>query len=417
MVRAVEVWNEKVNLFSDGEPANFMTRLEEEIGKIGVRKGSDSAQFVRMATEKLLGVAEKIKQTSLLPNPDPLYAGLLSWIQDGTHGAAHSYDVYTRTKEIRDLEKSNQNVETEISDDELLIRAVLHDLGEFLPVFNQEVETRNDPLGKEWKTKKHNRVMAIILRKLGKHLVVEDAQQLAKDIWHHDDYWSKPTQKRMQELESRLTPAGKLLADGDRLVGDEPSDEVRRNRENSLGKWFFLRPDLTARERGEWQVRTGGLFDGMSAVLTEFTGQDHWFYTQTARELNKKKKEKFRSVLIDFYTNQYTQGWGVLGDAVEQRQPIEFGLRGKTEEEMEKVCPDGSDIKAQIATLLQMPVTGKKKDDREYFGYSIRVRISPDTYVWLDPSILKFDSAKELTTALISAVDEYEQLSSTQETS
>jgi hypothetical protein len=387
----------------------------EKFGQAFEQLSPDERMFAQRAVDRLMSVAHRLGATlELFPIAKDVEDAVLRWLADKAHGVGHSFAVFQREVEFRDAELARQNDVFDVPNEDLELRAVLHDIGEFLPVYDQQNEKIDN---QDWQFRRHAQIISLLVLKIGRLLKVDDARQLAMDVRHHDFYWKRPTPKMATRMQESLSPAGQLLADADRLVGENVQDAIVRNRSVSLGKWYFLR-ELTGEERAQWRVRTGGIFDGVSAVLTEFSGQDHWFYTQTAREINRQKQTDFRQGLVDFYVQQYRGSWQRLRQALTNGETIEIGVKadkgsnpaGVTllTEKAILIQPNMTDeqLREVFNELLQTPVAGQKNSqfpDREFYGYSLRTNGQD----WLDPSILRFANEEELTNALDEAIAEY----------
>lgn len=393
------------------QPIDLQVELEESIASI---KDSSIRNFTKDALGRLWGVGNKLVEKGIIKEISSFQRGLIEWVRDEQHGAQHSYWVFKKEKEIRDAE------EFKISDEDLLARAILHDMAEFLPWYNLKTgeEIKLDKKRADRRAKLHPQIMTRMVSLVGKILNVEDANQLATDIFYHDYYWKKPKKTEAMWVARRLSDAGKCLADADRLaVSVEDADAasmarsaIERNRRGSIGRWYILKSDMMAKDRLAWTMRTGGLFDGLSALLTEFTSPDHWFYTKFGQGKNKEKKQAFKAELIRFYRGQYENERQTLRHA----QEIEFGIRAKDKMGKYVLAPitpkdmiqgfSKLDIEGKIESLQRMPVSSKAKNNRKYYGYSLQA-----DGVWLDPSILGFKSANELEKTLLSEVNKYEQ--------
>lgn len=406
---------------------NVTQAFAEEIEGIQPR---EAQRFAIDSAVVLMHIAQHERvQQHFYPNATEFQETIRRWLADKEHGAQHSYAVFLRMRDLHNEELALQTDETETqlpSDEELALWAILHDFGEYLPVrqymLEQSAYEQDELKNKQWRSRHHAQLIALTISRVGRRLGADDATQLAKDVLSHDYYWRKPTPEQMERKAAKLSPSGKLLADADRLVGESAYAAIGRNRKNSLGKWYMLR-DLTGDDRLAWQERTGGIFDGMSAVLPEFTGPDHWFYTLAARNRNDQKRSEFRQDLLDFYTQQYEDGWRVLWDAIAREAHIQVGLRD-SKQGLVYELPNGiqlsrelseSELKAQLEKLVNTPVAGKENpnfidpttgEPRQFFGYSLCI----DGETWLDPSILRFADAGALRQRLLSDAEQFQDV-------
>jgi hypothetical protein len=389
--------------------------------------------FAARAVELILSLAQEIQtRTDLLPSVAELEDQLKLWIADKAHGVRHSYALYERSLELKAEELAKGNTQFDVDEEALELRAILHDFGEFIPVYDSSGQlfrktTGDGRVDEAWQFRRHDQLIAIAVQRIGRALGIDDTQQLARALRHHDFYWSRPSEEASQKMKESLTPTDWLFIDADRLVGDSVSEQISRNRDNSMGKWYILRGDLSPEDRDEWQLRTGGLFDGSAALYREFSGEDYWFYTDAGKERNRQKRQDFLDSYREFYLSQYRSGWELIAQAREHHWPIEVGLRGEKDGNKSAIvqAPEAgvsltsemsdAELCEQFATLMSVAVTGKENpkfidpntgESRKYYGYSVRV----NEKFWLDPSILRFADEAALEQALITSFDQYQEM-------
>ncbi len=378
-------------------------------------------EFAERAVHSILEIAKKLDTSSgLWPSSADLHESIFLWLTDKAHGVIHSYDVFQRALELRNAERAAQQVEYDISDEELEMRAILHDIGEFLPVYDATGKKRID---KSYQARKHPQIISLIVRKIARELHADDAHQLAIDLRHHDHYWNRPSRENAAQMKQRLSPAGQLLADGDRLVGEDVATAIARSGNMAVGKSYLIK-DFPASERATWKTRTFGLFDGLSALFTEFVGEEYWLYTDAGKKLNKEKQEKFQEVLISYYQDRYQKGWEILEKAREEKQPIQIGIKGEVDGNQNAVTktPTGIEVRSDMSDaemravfekLINIPVPSTPNTqfpNREYFGYALQVNGD----VWLDPSLLRFASKEALAAEFVKSIEEYRKFFATQ---
>lgn len=337
--------------------------------------------FATASVQNLLNInSYLIKKNSRL-QPGDMTQNIIAWINDQQHGVRHSYDVFQKAKEVRDKEEMK-----DVTDDQLYVRSVLHDAGEFLSRSKKSSE-------------QHNYIMAGIANYVGGELKVDDAAQLATDIYFHDYFWMRPTEDHMRELNSKLSPAGKILADADRLVFSDVKEAIKRNRIGSIGRWYMFR-DLSVDERFQWRTRTKGLYDGFCALLAEFNGPDYLFYTKIGKEMNRERNKQFEDEMVAFYRNEYNEGRKMLARA----QPL-IGIRNKSNTFSEVAAEDAEQLPnftsnvtgEKLTKLTNLPISSLQENlpdgqkGRQYFGYSIFINGE-----WFDPSVLRFTDEDHL---------------------
>ena len=423
---------EKFNTFDSYQTEREVERLyKQELDSLGEPM---LRAFAILAVERIWTIAQELHNThkQLLPNVVDLKARLKSWITDKAHGVRHSYAVYVRALELKAEELARGNYDFDVNDKALELRAILHDIGEFIPVYDQNNQlfikkTKAEKADDTWQFRRHDQLIAIAVGRIGRELGIDDTQQLARALRHHDFYWSRPSEEASQRMKDSLTPTDWLFIDADRLVGDSVSEQISRNRDNSMGKWYALRGDLSAEDRDEWQLRTGGLFDGSSALYREFSGEDYWFYTEAGQEKNRQKSQEFLKSYREYYISQYRAGWKLIAQAREYKWPVEVGLRGEKDGNKSAIveAPEmtsalsaemsDAELRGQFAVLMNTAVTGKENpkfidpktgEPRKYYGYSIRVNEN----FWLDPSILRFEDEEALGQALTRSFNEYQAM-------
>lgn len=375
----------------------------------------DVGRLANAAYHSLVYIGESLNTKGRIKNTQPLLEALTRWVHDEHHGAIHSFHVYEKMKYL--AEKEGKSVKEE----DLWWRAVLHDIGEYLPKYDQEgdpVELTIVEKGK--RSRRHQFVIKSVIEEVGKELEYDEhaIRQLALDVAYHDVFWTRPSQDRMGRIGERLSPAGKILADADRLVF-ETEGSIARNRKVSLGRWYFLRPELTSEERQQWEMRTGGLFDGASAILREFYGSSDWMFTESGKREYEARKPAFTQTLVDFYKAQYQLGWNILKDATDLRSGVNMSEikdleldkilhLARVDKSLDLTQLDENELRGVMRYLMTQPIEEKSRDGRKYFGYSVKVHHPELGEVWLDPSVLHFDSEDDLEAELRKAVEKYE---------
>lgn len=366
--------------------------------------------FATTGASLILGASEKLRENGMLNATDEVAQGLMAWIGDPQHGATHSFHVFEGAKAIRAMNSDYGN----ISDVDLAIRALLHDIGEFLPLIGAHGQAIKRPSLN--RSKLHAPLIHRAVKLYGPTLGIPNTEALARDLLLHDYSYKKPTRQEAEAFQKQLTPAGRLFVDADRFAGAGPiNDEqitkktIERNRSGSLGKWYIFRPDLTARDRLSWEPRTGGFFDGVSAIFQEFLGfPDYFANTPEGKMLARKRKKSFGEDVLAFYTDTYHVQRPLLEHAWSQHK-VDIGIKEK--DDMLRF-PD--ELSTQLSALpfqeamdqlVHTPVPKKgTRNGRSYYGYSL----SYDG-TWYDPSILQFPSEEVLRDALLSSMIEYEQ--------
>ncbi len=319
---------------------------------------------------------------------DHLELVLKGWKEDRQHGIEHSLSVFNKMYIINGAD------DLQITDGDMSIHAILHDFAEHLPLQKAGKEIPRDE-----RSRRHPLYMAYLIRAIGNQLGVEDAHQLAINIDHHDDFYLRPSQEEMSHLRKIVSPAGQLLADADRLVEDTEGS-IERNRGGSLGRWYFFRQNLM--DRKLWKPRTGGLFDGFSALALEFVSPAWRLYTQTGQRIYQERAKSFEVELVRYYQRAFTEGWTLIDTALKTGCEIRYGLRDKSSmievplDQLEYLEKGQTEIRSQLTRLVNTPVRNKSKDGRNYYGYSVCLTDPQGVMHWLDPSILIFPSVEAI---------------------
>lgn len=367
--------------------------------------------FARQSVSGITTIINMLENTPLRIDPDVLEGAVSQWSTDETHGIEHSYFVYEVMQEIREKEGIDP---LQVTDDDLFIRAVLHDLAEFLPI------TKNDGsiIPQNLRSRKHPKYMQILINSIGQTIKLEDPEQLALDILYHDIFYSQPTKETMDRLRNKISLAGQILADADKLVFPSP-EAIERNRAGSIGKWYFFRQDLNNRQRKKWWSRTKGLFDGLSPLLREFCSPDYCLYTKFGQKENREKSGRFVTDIDAYIRNWYSGGWRDLNDAQQKGWKIEFGLKDGNEiieipiDQRNQFNFDNLSLAEKIVTIVDILVIDRKTGARNYYGYSIRITKDTGEYKWLDPSLLIYEDEEELVSILNATIYNYQTLGTT----
>lgn len=377
---------------------------------VGALNDNHQQLFAIKATSLVLYITTRLEDEGLLHATDAVAEGLVRWNEDEQHGVIHSYHVFEGAKTLRSMNPAY----SDISDDDLFIRAVLHDLGQFLPLVGSDGTPIDRP--KVDKSKLHAPLMHRTIMLWGQVLHLHEPETLARDILHHDYSYRHPSEEGARTFQDQLSRAGKLFVDADRFAGAGPIDDeqitrktIERNRTGSLGRWYIFRDDLTAENRLSWEIRTGGFFDGASAIFQEFLGfPDYLANTPEGKMIANNRKVTFKNDIVSYYTDAYRSQRPRLEEAWEQ-QTVAIGVKEK----------DGilrlSDVlsaklfalpfQEAMDQLVHTPVPEKNtRNGRSYYGYSLLHDGS-----WYDPSILRFLSEEALRDALLSSMVEYEK--------
>jgi hypothetical protein len=405
MPKSVEVFSERQRSISP----QLKFELETVAKKTG---GINLLRLGKYILGGIINVTDQLVSAGLMSdNRQEIEQGLISWLKDGEHGIVHSVDVFQGMMSIGQTEGLVNN-KTDFR--ELAIRAGLHDLAEFLPIVH-----RGKTIDQTHLRRKHPEIMATLIKAVGKELGVSDTEQLATDILLHDAFYTKPTSEQMETMTEKLSPAGKLLADSDRLFGGGENivGTIDRNRKGSLGKWYFLRGDLDNQDRLRWRPRTAGLFDGICALTLEFCAPEHWFYTDTAKKISADRRINFQQEATTYYQQEFIESWQLLNEAKQNSRPIVYGLRGANNQLIPIAEADlqepkkfiDADINEKIHILLSTPVSAKSISQRQYYGYSLAVIDSKGDLQWLDPSILRFESPEYLQKELLQTIEDFSQ--------
>lgn len=360
--------------------------------------------FTFNAVSALKMFGEQALESQGIENDRPFFKGVDDWIQDSVHGVEHSYRVYQKAIELKRMDPENSHIDERY----LMLMAIIHDLAEFLPLYSPDDLSQPDADKDErWKSQNHPRIMAALVRKIGENFGIKDSRQLARDILYHDFYWEKPSLKRQKKIADKLSSAGKILADADKLVANSSNPSHREAAENAIercfsygvGREYLIRPDLTKEERDAWWPRSVGLFDGLTVVLQQFNAPDHAFFTEQGGGQYQDKKGYFKEALEEVSRRLYRASLDAIQQTQEQGQSLQWGIKGGNPEIHGEVQ---GDIREFMERLINTPVEGKSEKGRDYYGYSIKAGDE-----WIDPSIARYASEEDLISALLYVVDEY----------
>lgn len=389
--------------------------------RLGIDPSSTKGKFVGQVTSSLGAVVDELQNRDHFrkDQADRIREGIVGWLGDSQHGVEHSFDVYQGARALRDTDNQYSGV----PDNDLFVRAALHDMAEFLPMADKEGRLYfPDDSGQRRIAQIHPLVIAKVVERFAGALGIPRGEwgPLARDMKLQDLSFERPTLEKVQRVSNMLTPAGKLFNDADRLAGagelDNPNliqASIKRNRVGSLGRWYILRKDLNG--RWEWKMRTGGRFDGLSALLSEFVAfPPDYAYTSEGKRIAMQRREQFPERFMDFYEDQRRRGRDHLIPAWQDNpDKIEIGI--KDERSQNGII--GIDEEAAVAirrmafpeavqTFMKMPVQERgSQNGRQWFGWSMRLGEE-----WFDPSILQFESGSELNAEFIKAKDEYQRL-------
>lgn len=381
----------------------------------------DLYRFITDSINRLINISSLV-----LSDLAPVVRGLELWISDEVHGAEHSFYVYKKGLEIAELDN------LPIDQDKLYLLCVIHDLAEFLPIYDpslshqlqwveglffpaenfQGLSQAGESKERRWKSLRHPEMMAKTVMLLGRLFGFVDAKQLAIDVYYHDVFWDVPSEERIDKIREKLSLEGKVLADADRMVDGGSADNeemvrsaIQRNWFFGAGKQHYIRPDIDAGVRRLWQKRTGALFDNLSALLPEFTAPEYLMHTFAGREMLRTKKELFLEILKDFVLEKLYRPWKNILDnhfaGSDQVVDIQYGVRsGEVLYEINRVT-----IGEAIRQVLFI------KEPESYSDVYGRARYPYHLYVgdeYIDPSIVIFPEEEALTYALEQAFYEYE---------
>ena len=355
--------------------------------------------------------------------------GIQDWMADAQHGIDHSFNVFMGSLHLREKLSDQYPKYRDVSDHELSARAVLHDMVPHLPILDKNGEASFPNEAKRRRVSiLHPQVIGMVVSRFAPSLGIPPDQYapLRVDIKYQDQSFSHPDKKRIAAIGKLLSPAGELFNDADRLAGagelDDPNSiriSIHRNRVGSLGKWYIFRPDLSLGDRWEWRMRTGGFFDGASALFKEFLGYSpDYAYTPYGKAMAAERRLKFEENFIRYYQKERERGINDLLPLWENPdRHVEMGI--KNDREQNGIVPINNDLveslrregfRSAMEVVMTIPVPVDKKDKfrgREYYGWSIRSEGQ-----WYDPSILQFSSGEELRNSFSDAVAGYKEIMS-----
>lgn len=391
----------------------------------------DAERFRDMAISCLWGVVERADLESI----NSIKSSLREWQVDKIHGVEHSYLVYKLAKEIRDEDN------LPVTDEQLFLQATIHDLSQFLPLVNhldrtevrmKEVWLENDkkayiPVSKdielsaedgekeqEWKEKRHITLMAWIVRNIGTQLGFSSAEtrQIARDVYYHDHFWNKPTFEQVESYRKVLSDAGRILADADRLVYKGKADGksavefgIERCHGYGFGKEHFIREELSAEDRWQWEQRSAGFFDTLSVLLRQFTSPKFYFHTEYGRNMNRKNKREFTPEIRKYVGDLYEKSKKKLETVSDESGQITLQYGIKLKKQIELYSTKGQDLTELLEQVYNKP---RGEDENEYgrraYGYNVYIDGE-----WIDPSIVLFNSKADCINAVDEAIKDYEE--------
>lgn len=392
------------------------------IDTLGIDPISTKGKFVENVTSSLGTVVDDLRRRGHFSDAqvDSIKEGIvIGWLGDSQHGVVHSYYAYQGARTLRDRDKDYRGV----SDSDLLARAALHDMAEFLPAADKEGRLYFPDDSEQRRIAQiHPLVIAKVVERFAGALGIPRGEwgPLARDMKLQDLSFERPTLEKVQRAANMLTPAGKLFNDADRLAGagelDNPNliqASIQRNRVGSLGRWYMLRKDLNG--RWEWKMRAGGRFDGLSALLSEFVAfPPAYAYTPEGKRIAVQRREQFPEKFMEFYEALRRRGRDVLIPVWEENPDnIEIGIKDERSQDgiirMDEETANAvrrMEFAEAMHVLMKMPVQERGiQNGRQWFGWSIRLGKE-----WFDPSILQFESGSELNAEFNKARDKYQKL-------
>lgn len=351
------------------------------------------------------------------PMEQAILNSLDEYAQEKTHGANHSFDVYTG---MRYLARQDGKLDPK-EDSKYQAMAVLHDMAQFLP-FN------NPYTGEAFagnKRKLHARIMSVAIRWFGErlHLDQNDRRELSQAINVHDDYYAGVHHKN-------LPYAAQLLSDADKLFGagmeTDPRllarDAIKRNLAGCGGAagWYCIRPELTRKQRSQWRYGDRWNLDAFSAVCADMYNPVG-FYTEAAQKLGLARTRAFEELMDQEYGNVYDAHMRMVHqwrEALEKNTSKVF-MRLVAKNPADPKNPQTAPIRAnkyiQDPTQLVKRVVesayekelmlnpAETKPGFEARGWKVEVAIGPDTFL-IDPSIARFATKDAFLAALHGAI-------------
>lgn len=290
---------------------------------------------------------------------DDLVNAVTAWMSDEVHGANHSYALYVKYNELEARNVKLGSEPSQVSDNLVRIGCIIHDFGEFVPLYflsKDKFGQRNTEVPQQ---KYHDAIIAKVMKEVTHYLIaqgeqidIQDARQFIFDISRHDYFWSSPSPEEMDVMNRKRSQFGRDIADADRLAIDKllmekmadkfgnyftdlPQEErlkmfeflqaLEKNRLFSEGNGYVIR-DLLASFREKWGPRTGRMFDSLCALFREFLAPEYLLSSEAAREEHREKRRVFTQVLIEYYTKSYRNGWKLIQSIV---GPSAHGERAK----------------------------------------------------------------------------------------
>jgi hypothetical protein len=395
----------------------------------------DEKLFGYNAVYSFILVADALKNADKLQHDayEAILEGLSNAVTDISHGIKHWSNVFTAGVAIRDEFLVSGDVELgNVSDDEIFIRAVLHDSMESLPIISEDGRLFGS-LEETYELRKtyHPSIIAFGVRRYAPILGIQDekaVEMLVYDLAFHNI--ADPNMLESQQGQvSRLSPAGIVLKYADHYGGAGltglDNESIRMNIKNSIarnfqfheGSWYLINPNIEPEERLLWKSRTGGRFDGLSALLDEFYRiSKYLLQTKLGQDLASKRKEEFLNILKEFYGTEYETHQKMLASlSSDTAATYEIAVRKSNKSGDVLRIADTEDAK-QIGGLYTRPLMKiipnilttpmshiHTEDGQPSYGWSILYKDE-----FYDPSILQFASREELEKKLDELVTDYE---------
>ncbi len=227
-----------------------------------------------------------------------------------------------------------------------------------------------------------------------------ERRDLARTVQHHDDtYKNSPY--------DLFSPAGKLIADADKLYGGgferDPSELVRgtleRNKIGARGEkgWYLVREDLTPELRDNWSYGDRWYGDRVCSVRRDIFGTT--FYTDSGKRIAKERREVFWLTAENFFGQEYDEMDSqrkLWYDNLNSVRVYRTSVDPKNKSAFVKEQVDTNSPVALINNLYKTHINLPRRHgslDTAY-GWMIRIEIGNKTMA-IDPSVARLNSKNE----------------------
>lgn len=361
---------------------------------------------IKTWASELLNFGGRLQERQVIHPSINIKAGVMAWLEDDQHGAVHSFMVYRGAAEKIAPYELGRLLDT-IEDRKLQWLAAGHDLVRFFPGVNYQTGL---PIS-DWQTtamSKHALRAGWLMRQLGGDLgfTSEESLQLAQDLAYHDFSLENIKGERRARILLKLSSLGRIFHDADKLFAlgltDNAGELVRNVLErNRLGGfrtegWYLLRPDLTDRERDEWQYGDRWFSDRVAAIRKEIFGSK--MLTQIGRKIASARQEVFAEVGAQVFGAEFNRQLKIVKrwETHFSDHSIQIEFVGKNYPSQNFEASDLETVYSLIVAAMNaiVPVSGEIGFGRIPKGIMIMVTCGGKKEL-IDPTIARFVFQKD----------------------